>query len=409
MSKFGIWRNSFFVTLAILVPLKIPAISPVQVPRHVTDNSAHFEKPEILGTAKFKILFEPKNQVFPAAIVSLVEVFKKHAEPQQADKLGIPNGALSIKAQGSHPNTQVRIIVFPNRLVSAKSEATYSLENPGNVYEIFPLVTWDFDKLTALDQPTNETFKIGIQVDGKFYVEKYFQPRIRSISDCLLEVSEIAGEKKYDLRFMFGAFVNENNPIIDHILREAKENAIRARPLLRNANFTGYQEGEAQVLEQVFMLWFLFQMKHFVYSSITLESGSTKGVVAQHVRSIQDSYAATQANCVDGSVLFASILYKIGIFPFLVLKPGHCYLGFFGDEKKTKPYVLETTALRYYQARSTNPLAEYLGSRKSFDRARQEAVNTLKTDWPQYRAKNPGFITIDIDELRKYGVVPINR
>src|SRR6202043_4092013 len=40
------------------------------------------------------------------------------------------------------------------------------------------------------------------------------------------------------------------------------------------------------------------------------------------------SIAMSQANCVDGTVLFASLLRKVGINPALVTHPDHMYLAF---------------------------------------------------------------------------------
>ena len=81
------------------------------------------------------------------------------------------------------------------------------------------------------------------------------------------------------------------------------------------------------------------------YSSITATSVKAQTVASQHVRLIEESLNNSQANCVDGSVLLASALRKIGIEPFLVLVPGHCYVGFYVDEKKENMLAIETTML----------------------------------------------------------------
>lgn len=48
---------------------------------------------------------------------------------------------------------------------------------------------------------------------------------------------------------------------------------------------------------------------------------------------LEISLAMSQANCVDGRVLFASILRKIDIAPALVLIPGHMFLAFQLDQE----------------------------------------------------------------------------
>jgi len=37
------------------------------------------------------------------------------------------------------------------------------------------------------------------------------------------------------------------------------------------------------------------------------------------------------------------MLYKLGIYPALVLVPGHMFVGFFADAHKQQPVFLETT------------------------------------------------------------------
>jgi hypothetical protein len=63
------------------------------------------------------------------------------------------------------------------------------------------------------------------------------------------------------------------------------------------------------------------------------------------VRFIEESIDNKQANCVDGSVLLASILRKIDIHPFLVTVPGHMYMGFYLDAEGKMPLAIETTIL----------------------------------------------------------------
>lgn len=71
------------------------------------------------------------------------------------------------------------------------------------------------------------------------------------------------------------------------------------------------------------------------------QPGRRSGVDAGSDQSITN----TQANCVDGSVLFASILRKISIKPFLVTIPGHMYVGFFLSLDKSDFVGLETTVI----------------------------------------------------------------
>ena len=63
------------------------------------------------------------------------------------------------------------------------------------------------------------------------------------------------------------------------------------------------------------------------------------------MRLLDETINNDQANCADGSVLFASLLRKIGIEAYLVMVPRHCYLAFALDEKGEKIVALETTLI----------------------------------------------------------------
>jgi hypothetical protein len=96
---------------------------------------------------------------------------------------------------------------------------------------------------------------------------------------------------------------------------------------------------------QVFAVWNILQRRGIKYSDISATTPS-KFVVSQTVRFLDQSIEATQANCVDGSVLMASILREIGINSYLLMVPGHCFLAFdLGKGEDDEIVGLETTML----------------------------------------------------------------
>ncbi len=138
---------------------------------------------------------------------------------------------------------------------------------------------------------------------------------------------------------MFAAYVNEQHPFVDKLLREALDQGVVD-------SFTGYQSGEpGEVYRQVYALWNALSERDVRYSNITTSAATANSVSSQHVRLIDESINNGQANCVDGSVLLASLLRKIDIEPCLVYVPGHCYLAFYLDSEMTQLVGLETTLI----------------------------------------------------------------
>jgi hypothetical protein len=188
-------------------------------------------------------------------------------------------------------------------------------------------------------------------------------------------------------------------------------------------SFIGYQ-GDAQddVRLQVFALWNVLQRHQIHYSNITTASAAPPPgqvyVYSQAVRFIDESIQTQQANCVDGSVLFASLLYKIGIDPILVMKPGHMFVGYYLDVNHKQFEFLETTMLGAgHQPGAHNipfsPLLHAVQSSESwqqFVQALQFATNTFNQEVaPALQQRRPQYRFIDVAKWRQAGVNSIPR
>ena len=137
----------------------------------------------------------------------------------------------------------------------------------------------------------------------------------------------------------FAAYVNEDNPNISQVLREALDSRIVNR-------FWGYQSKDPKVVDkQVYALWYVLQKRGFKYSSFSNSSLSSNVVFTQRVRTFDDALQSAQINCVDGSVLFASLLKAININPILVRVPGHMFVGYYTDRLHQEIHFLETSMI----------------------------------------------------------------
>jgi len=200
-----------------------------------------------------------------------------------------------------------------------------------------PKINWNYKELTRheANAPVNVYFRLTDPNTGG-RVEKLVTINLRSINDCLLAVQS----KRF--HFMFASYVNEDHPAIDQIARDMLSTKMIDAVL-------GYQRGVPYVDLQIAALWRVLHDKGFQYSSITDNSADgSQQIYSQTVRTFDKSLQTSQANCVDGTVLFASILKKIGIKPILVTVPGHCFLGYYTNDSDTTLQsirFLETTML----------------------------------------------------------------
>lgn len=107
----------------------------------------------------------------------------------------------------------------------------------------------------------------------------------------------------------------------------------------------------------------------------------------QHIREARDVLAASSANCIDGSLLFASVLELIGMEPVIFFTADHAYVGVHSSPGSPVVWPVETTLM----------------DAASFEDAYRIAVSELNDD----SANNPHFRAVDIRALRARRILPL--
>lgn len=206
----------------------------------------------------------------------------------------------------------------------------------------YPHLDYKWEALRKNEQSRPVTAKITAWVDGKSTGTKLVTFSLLSINSCPYTCITKSNEL-LDLNYMYAAYVNEDSPIINDVLLKEMfaQGAIK--------QITGYQTADAkEVYKQVFAVWNVLRKRGISYSSLTATTKNTFAlpiVLQQYVRTIEDALQNKQANCVDGTVLMASILYRMGIKPYIVTLPNHCFLGYSLNADESAITYLETTAL----------------------------------------------------------------
>jgi len=316
-----------------------------------------------------------------------------------ADYIGDPTGIVEVWIVASVPDAKVHVEIKVEGWVGP-SELDAVLRVAGHRYRLAPYLRYDFRLLAETNQSYPAQVDYSVKVNGIDLGREMLPIRIRSVNDVPFYTEKDLNGEPQDLKILFAGFVNESHSSIQALLQEAlKGKAVDS--------FMGYQTDAAGVSMQVFAIWNALQRRHVRYSNIATPSASSPSgnVYSQAVRFVDETIDSQQANCVDGSVLFASALYKIGIHPILVLKPGHMFVGYWLDEGETTFEFLETTMLgsgRQPRSRSESlnqfavavQYANYV-----FNQEVQPAVNQNKI----------GYLFIDIAECRKAGINAIPR
>jgi hypothetical protein len=354
--------------------------------------------------------WDPKidDTIFPAVILSTSSL-----QGMKSDVIGDQHSVVGIVIKPHLPNARVHVEVRVDGL-SESSSYDATLGEINQQYTVSPTVRFDTRKLAALEQPVPTTVVFSVKVNGADLGQKTKQVQVRAVNDVPFLVTDSQGHAK-DVSPLFAAFVNENSPVIEEILKEALQwNSVK--------NFSGYQGSAADVEMQVFAVWNVLQRHQVKYSSITTASGFSDTIHSQTVRFVDDTWRMNQANCVDGSVLFASVLYKIGIFPVLVKLPSHMFVGYYTDGKSygtlQNLQFLETTLVgaghqpTLMKNVGFNPLLHPVRGSQSYSQFVQ-AVNYGNQEFekealPALQKHAAGYLLIDVRRARQAGISPIS-
>jgi hypothetical protein len=325
------------------------------------------------------------------------------------------SSSLSVRVANIPVGARVKVLVgIPE--IGVQGDIEVIMPQTQRPLAIRPRLSWSQSKLLAISQPISADAIFRVLVDGRILGEEKRPVRIRAINDSPLSVC-YTEQQCSDFSLYFAAFVNENHPVIDQVLRAALD--IPAMPVKR---WIGTQGTEEEVLKQVWAIWYLFQRKKMTYSSISTVSDHRAEIHSQMVRPLSQTLRNSQANCIDGTALLASILRKIGIEPNIVLVPGHAFLSFYTGPNNTKPVFLETTMLNsknnpFYEreltkedvetakAQSTDPHSEQ--SWRSFEAALAQGHKNYLNASEGFISRKQGFRIISVEKARAAGIQPL--
>ena len=362
----------------------------------------------------YELVDQLGGNLFPSAILSVATTNTQVIPPMSGEYVGNPKSCVAIKLKSGHANTVVRIELAETPFY-ARSVSTFVLPKERTEYIIYPDILWRYNALRDNEQAEPISVVANVEVDGKDLGQKVRTFSVRSINECLLGFNKQLpdGRTRYvSTRLFYAAYVNEENPLIDKVLREALNTRIVRR-------FLGYQGTPEMVDKQVYALWYVLQKRNFKYSSVSYSSLSSNVVYAQRVRTFEDALNSSQINCVDGSVLFASLLRAINITPVLVQMPGHMFVGYYTDSAKKNLTFLETTMIgdvdlddyfpdeKLDSTRTTKSQGEM--SRLTFEQSKEYALREYMRVKDKVQANKPNYLFVEINKNVRRNVQSIGK
>ena len=265
--------------------------------------------------------FFPSFAVATSTYKNILEGLILNSEKNSQD----PRGQIGVEVIPYQKSYTLKVKISCDEIMFP-TEASITV-NPKNKKFIFhPKLDYKWTELKKAQQTRPITIKITTWINGKLQDTKMSTLTLQSINNC--PYTCISKENEIiDLNYMYAAYVNEDHPIINNVLLKEmlSQGAIN--------QISAYQtKNPADVYAQVFAVWNMLQKRGIKYSSLYAAGNRDQSflpiVYHQYVRTVDDALTGEQANCVDGTVLMASILYRMGINPLIITTPYHCFLAY---------------------------------------------------------------------------------
>ncbi len=328
------------------------------------------------------------GHLFPSAMIVSSTLKLDEEEEEDPTVLGDPFGMITATVTATADNQKVEVVIAAGDFLK-ESTFTGTLPEKGETYYISPVLRYVYKSLYENRQPTPDTITATVKLGGKNIGSKTEKVVVRSINDCLFSYPD-EDDQRVDCSYLFAAYVNENHPVVQEILAEALEIEDDDGEKLTKA-IAGYQLDTDRVKKQIEAVYRSIQDRGVKYSSITQASVASDSLGAQHVRLIGEAANQASANCVDGSVLFASVLRKMELDPYLVCVPGHMFMGVYLDAEHTEHLEIETTMV------GASP----------FEDAVETASKTFTKAEEKFGGDDFDYQIIDIEDERQDGVIPL--
>jgi hypothetical protein len=308
-----------------------------------------------------------QNNIYPSLMLSFGVSYPEYARCLSVTLHNLPtSGGLQLRIDSGLFLQPLQVAVN-----GSSGSATLSPELP-----------WNYESLRRTVQAGPQSFVATLLVDGRSQAEATLVCTVHSVNEAVSRIFVSSTGQWLDTSVCFAAFVNEDHPWINAVLQEATLNgSVRG--------FTGYQYGAQSAMQQAQAIWEALAARGLSYVNVATDSGSSSLVSTQYVRFLDQSVHDQGANCVDASVLFASILRRIGLRPVLLFRPGHCFTGFYDAQEGGHLVAFETTLL---------------GS-ATFAAAAAEGSKELQTTLPYIGS--PQYSIVDIAVCRQQGINPI--
>lgn len=219
---------------------------------------------------------------------------------------------------------------------TAQAVATREFAKDDGALPLKLLPTFFPDKIRRVQELTRATLNVLAEDldNGQVEIHTTMPLWLMARNAAILETRTPGGQMVDFTRYL-GAFATPNQAVVRRFLREVAE-AHYHKTLSLGDNATSKARAIFNALKE---------KAGITYVNSALYVNPEDNSAGQRVRLPREVLQEKVANCLDGTLLFASLLEAINVSAALVIVPGHALVGWAVDKEETQWQYLETTRL----------------------------------------------------------------
>jgi hypothetical protein len=313
------------------------------------------------GQVEPLVTFSLRNSTSEPVEVQLTSELRRYAEKQALPVTVMPRDTKFV---------DIKVSLIAERVKGLKT-AENSLVS----------VTWTVDKSGGVLTPKEQTFDITV-LEKDYFVFARRHKGQQAFVNC---------------SWLIAAWIDREDPEVIALRRSAASK--------NNNSMPGYPEGggpaAAQVvLAQVKALYDAVHEKNLAYGNRTRPQYQDDKSHAQTVRLPGKSITDGVMNCLDGAVLFGSLLFSCDLAPGILFIPGHAMVGW----KQSESPASDWDFIEITDVVESDFLTALENGRKTYNAVQERVVVVRDLQPPEIKELDQAHILVDIRDVKSAGV-----
>lgn len=298
------------------------------------------------------------------------------------------NPLIICEIKALHRDKQIKVTSY---IEGYSAKAVNTIEVEANRMEtLYQLPTLFPHLIKDITELTKATLHVKVEeIGGDIVREDSYTISLLSRNSAISNYYNPEKNELIDISFYLGVFVTPNQPEIIRFLRTIA-NFHQFKSL---GGYQGNVEGDEEfksgkyaVTQQVQAIFHALKATDLIYTNSIIDFNPHRNLYGQRVRLPKEALKEQQANCLDGTFLYASLLEACSLNPAIALIPGHAFVAWESWDGNGEWQFLETT----------------MTSSHRFEEARHAGNATAKAHYEQDTLQ-----IISINDLRAKGIMPM--